>query len=475
MFDDRYQLVLQALRDGYGDTRQNFNSWLENDQRLIPIDVSANMGVYGSITIRMVNPKDAPGLFLALEAQAAKNQKLVLINRVKAGDHSVLNALEEIGVDIWQLRAALVIQKIGKVTYGSDDIGNGDLFADTYRDELRYVTEWKRWILWDGKRWAADTREAVRVKAHGLLRHIMPRLALEITEDERRAKYLRHVAASHSSSKIDNMLKEAAASMALSVADLDKDNWLFNLENGTLDCRTGTLKPHDRGDLITKISHCSYNMDAKCPLWDAFLHRIMDGRDELVSFLRRIIGYSLTGSVQEQCLFVLYGGGANGKSTLIATLHHLFGDYGQQAQSSLLMSGKNGNSGNGEDVARLLGVRAVMAIETHEGKTFDEEKVKALTGGDRICARRLYENSFEFAPTHKILLATNHKPKVRGDDWGIWRRLNPIPFDVTITEAEKDELLPDKLKAELDGIMAWAIRGLMEWHREKIKAHPTNA
>ena len=359
--------------------------------------------------------------------------------------------------------------------YGMDDVGNGELFADAYADELRYISEWKRWAYWDGKRWAVDAREAVRVRAHDLLRHVMPLVAKGIGDDDRRAKYFKHIAASHASGRIDNMVREASAIMALSVKDLDRDPWLFNCQNGTLDCRTGTLRPHDRKDLNTKISPCSFDPTATAPTWEKFLGRIFQDasgqtRTDLVSFVQRMGGYALTASVKEQCLFVLYGSGANGKSTFINALLYAMGDYGQQAQSSLLMSSGRGGNGNGEDVARLFGVRAVMAIETREGKSFDEEKVKSLTGGDRITARYLFQNSFEFEPTHKILLATNHRPTIKGTDWGIWRRLNLIPFDATIADAEKDADLVDKLKSEGDGILAWLVAGLNAWRTMGLQA-----
>jgi len=298
----------------------------------------------------------------------------------------------------------------------------------------------------------------------------MPRLALEIQEDERRAKYLKHVAASHSSSKIDNMLKEAAASMALSVADLDQDNWLFNLGNGTLDCRTGTLKPHDRGDLITKISRCAYDPAAKCPIWEKFLNRILT--PELITYLQTAMGYSMTGSVREECMLVLNGIGANGKSTLLESMLYCLGDYGQAMQPSVLLADHRQGI-NSDDIALLQGVRCAVAVETGEGGKLNCEKVKAITGGDRIAACRKFEHPFEFQPTHKIWLATNHEPKVSGADDGIWRRIHKVPFDASIAEAEKDKTLKGsdgKLVQEANGIMAWMIQGLKRWLAEGLKA-----
>lgn len=192
-----------------------------------------------------------------------------------------------------------------------------------------------------------------------------------------------------------------------------------------------------------------------------FFNRIFSNHLELVPFIQTAIGYSLTGSVEEQCLFICYGQGQNGKSTFLNAVRSCLGDYAQQAQTSLLIS--NNKVGNGEDVASLFGSRFVATIETKDGGSFDDAKVKMLTGGDRIRARNLYENSWEFSPTHKIWFATNHLPKINGADYAMERRLRLLPFDAVISDNEKDLKLWEKLQSEQDGIMAWAIDGLRAW------------
>ncbi len=348
--------------------------------------------------------------------------------------------------------------------YSPSNVGNGQLFSDTYRNELMYVSEWKRWLRWDGKRWEAVTAEVIRRHAHRLVMEVMPTIAKGITSDDDRAKYFKHIALSHQTFQLDAMLKEATAYINVKASILDANAMLFNLQNGTLDCQTGEVRPHRRDDFITKVSPCSFDPTATALTWGKFLKRILTD-DEIISYLQTAVGYSLTGSVREECLFVLWGSGANGKSTFIETMLYCLGDYGQAMSPSVLLA-DNRQGGNSDDVARLQGVRCATTVETRKGGSFNEEKVKALTGGDRIPACRKYEHPFEFDPTHKIWLATNYKPNVAAADDGIWRRMRLVPFTAAISDAEKDMTLKGKggkLAAEADGIMAWMIQGLKRW------------
>jgi putative DNA primase/helicase len=210
----------------------------------------------------------------------------------------------------------------------------------------------------------------------------------------------------------------------------------------------------------------AYHPEAECPTWDAFLWRIMGGRQNIIDFLRRAVGYSLTGMVTEQCLFFLHGTGANGKSTFIEALATMFGDYFQKAPTEMIMT-KYGQ-GVPNDVARLPGTRFVVAAEIEEGRQLAESLIKDLTGGDTVTARFLHREFFEFKSTHKLWMYGNHKPIVKGTDDGIWRRMRLIPFNVTIPEEERDANLPEALKTELDGILAWAVRGCLEWQHDGL-------
>ena len=253
---------------------------------------------------------------------------------------------------------------------------------------------------------------------------------------------------------------------------LDSDTMLFNASNGTVNLRTGQLQPHRQMDLLTKMSPVVFDPNAKAPVWEQFLFRALSGNVELVDFLQRAVGYALTGSVQEHVLFFCYGNGANGKSTFLGTLHSLLGEYAAPAPRGMLFRSK-GTERHPTELATLHGLRFVTCSEIEEGQAFDEALVKDLTGGDRISARRMNEDFWSFAPTHKLFLAGNHRPVVRGDDEGIWRRMRLIPFTVTIPESERDAMLPEKLRAELPGILAWAVRGCVAWNAGGLQAPGT--
>jgi putative DNA primase/helicase len=244
----------------------------------------------------------------------------------------------------------------------------------------------------------------------------------------------------------------------------------LNCSNGTLDLRSGKFCDHRREDLCTKIVRVDYDSTAACPLFDGFLNRIMSNNVELVSFVRRAIGYSLTGSIKEQCFFIAYGSGQNGKTTFFEPVRKLLGDYAKTADSSLLLI-KNGNSIR-NDVARLAGARFVSTSETEAGRILAEALVKQLTGGDTITSRFLYREFFEFTSQFKVFLVTNHRPQVRGVDNAIWRRIRLIPFDVTIPDEELDKDLGEKLLGELPGILAWAVRGCLEWQEKGLGMPP---
>jgi len=241
---------------------------------------------------------------------------------------------------------------------------------------------------------------------------------------------------------------------------------ILNVLNGTLDLRAGHLRPHQREDLITKLVQAGYDPAATCSRWEAFLDRIMAGNQNLIDFLRRAVGYSLTGSIREQVLFMMYGTGANGKSTFLELIRALLGDYAQQADFNTFLL--RHYEGPRNDLARLMSARFVAATEAESGRPLAEVVVKQLTGGDTIAARFLRQEFFEYKPQFKLWLAANHKPVVRGTDNAIWRRIKLIPFTVTIPEPEQDRSLSSKLKEELSGILAWAVGGCLEWQEHGL-------
>ncbi|MEC2219682.1 phage/plasmid primase, P4 family, partial [Bacillus subtilis] len=270
-----------------------------------------------------------------------------------------------------------------------------------------------------------------------------------------------------------NTILDTRPMVAVRKQELDSHKYLFNCENGVIDLKTGELLPHDRDFLFTKISSVAYQKDADCPNWKAFLESIFIDEQgqpnyEIIDFMQKAIGYSLTGDTTEQVMFFLFGNGRNGKSTFINTVQQLLGDYGRQTNSDTFIKKKNDTSIN-NDIARLDGARFVSAVESEEGQQLSESLVKQITGGEKMSARFLRQEYFEFTPEFKVFFTTNHKPIVKGSDEGIWRRIRLVPFTVTIPKEKVDKKLPQKLAAEMPGILRWAVDGCLKWQREGLK------
>jgi len=347
------------------------------------------------------------------------------------------------------------------------DLGNAERLVARHGADLRFCHPWARWLVWDGRRWAIDDAGEVKRRAKETVRAIYAEAAQAMDENERKAR-ANWAMRSESRHRLDAMIALAQSEPAIPVLpdDLDADRWLLTVGNGTLDLRTGKLRPHVRDDMITHLVEVDYDPHAQAPLWQDFLTRVMDGNDDLSAFLQRAVGYSLTGDIGERVLFFLYGCGANGKSTFLEIIRAVAGDYGLRTPTETLLAKRDGTIPN--DVARLKGARLVTAAEAEEGKRLAEALVKDLTGGDTISARFMRAEWFDFRPQCKIWLATNHKPTVWGTDKAVWDRIKLIPFTVTIPEDEQDKRLLEKLKAELTGILAWAVRGCLEWQRNGL-------
>lgn len=350
--------------------------------------------------------------------------------------------------------------------FHTTDMGNAQRLAAHYGENIRYCWPAKKWYVWDGQRWRPDSAGEIFTLAKETVRSIYAETA-QAEDDSARKTLAKHALRSESRNRLDALIALAQSEEGIPVQpeDLDSLPWIFNCANGTLDLRTSELYPPRRTDLLAKISPVSFDPNADCPLWIAFLDRIMDGHQALIQFLRRAIGYSLTGSTREQILFLLYGLGANGKSTFLETVEAMIGEYGQQADFSTFLVKKN-QEGPRNDIARLKGARFVAATEAEGGARLSEVVVKQLTGSDTVTARFLHQEFFEFKPEFKIWLATNHKPIIRGTDNAIWRRIKLIPFTVTIPSEEQDRNLPAKLREELPGILTWALMGCLEWQAE---------
>jgi len=347
------------------------------------------------------------------------------------------------------------------------DLGNAERLIDQYGDKIRFCYDNGKWYLWNKKRWVEDAEADIEIMAYRTVRVIFSEAKNEGDPAKRRelAKWAIQSEARH---RIKNMLELAKPIRTISIAQMNSDPMLLNCRNGTVDLRTGDLKPHDPGDYITKIVAADYDPRAECPAWLESLDLWTGGDAELQLYLQKMVGYALTGNTDEHALFFIFGSGNNGKSTFIETLLHLMGDYGQRTRIEALLASWNAGENANPHVARLAGARFVVASEVPEGRKINESLVKDLTGGDRVTARYLHQNPFEFAPTHKLLLVGNYKPRVAGDDLGFWRRMHVIPFNVTIPEERRrpmSEMLQMFAK-EASGILTWAVEGCLFWQAD---------
>jgi putative DNA primase/helicase len=331
-------------------------------------------------------------------------------------------------------------------------------FAEIYGGHLRYVAAWNKWLRWDGKHWQFDETLAV----FDLVRKICRRAASQCTGREAKA-----LASAKTVVAVAGLVRSDRR-LAATVDQWDIDPWLLNTPNGVVDLRTGKSRQHRPDDYMTKLTGVAPNPACPIPIWLSFLERIMAGDKELIAFLQRMAGYALTGLTQEHALFFLYGTGSNGKSTYLNAITGCAGDYHRTAAIETFVACKGEH--HPTDLAGLRGARFVTSLETEEGRPWAESKIKALTGGDKIAARFMRQDFFEFTPTFKLVIAGNHKPALRSVDEAIRRRFNLVPFTITILAAERDLTLPERLKAEWPGILAWMIDGCLDWQDRGLAA-----
>lgn len=343
------------------------------------------------------------------------------------------------------------------------DAGNGRRYVAQHKEIARYVPKLQAWLIWDGMRWEEDASLHTLALAHATARAIS-------AEDEGKPTQS-WAKQSESVGRLKAMVDLARSDATIQTAakDLDRHPEWFNVSNGTLNLRTGTLQSHNREDWLTKISLVEYDADAKCPQWENFLLWTMEGDPELVAFLQRAIGYTLTGYTGERSVFILHGEGRNGKSTLLNVVYELLGEYAWKTRSEVLMQQRNVSTGANNDVADMRGRRFIASSETPEGQKLNTALVKDLTGGETISARKLYKETFNFEPEFKLWFSTNHMPNADSTDEAIWDRLRLIPFLARVSDDEVDVALKDTLLAELPGILAWSIRGAIDWFANGLK------
>ena len=347
------------------------------------------------------------------------------------------------------------------------DLGNAERFAQDFGGQVRYVPPWRRWLVWDGLRWAEDNGGAVERLAHTMILQLYHDAA-NLKDHDEKIRLLRHAERSENNARLRALLECARVKEPIPIqpAALDTHPMRLTVANGTLDLVTGTLGPARPEDFITKRVPIMFDPGARCPRWDAFLKQVVP--DAAVrGFLQKAVGYSLTGDISEQCMFLLLGVGANGKTTFVEIVRRVLGDSAHQADVATFLDRlQQGGPRNG--VAGLCGMRFVTSSEIGENRRLNESLMKTLTGSEPISASRIYEREFEFHPTFKIWIAANHKPVIRGADEGIWRRLRLVPFTANIAPDKQDHHLREKLETELPGILAWAVQGCLAWQREGL-------
>jgi putative DNA primase/helicase len=347
-------------------------------------------------------------------------------------------------------------------TYNLTDLGNAERFAEKYRDKVRWCSVWNTWMIFNGKCWDADRTGYVDYLAKCVVRNIYNEAANEL-DDGRRKQLAKHAAASESNRAVRAMLDRAKSELPALPAEFNKHLYLLNCNNGTLDLRTGELRPHSPYDMLTRCLKTDYNPGATCEKWTGFIDSIFASDQALINFMQESLGMSLCGDTSEQCLFICHGSGSNGKTTMLETVRIIMEDYGLAANIETFSMRKN--QGIGNDVAELYGARLVTASENALGSRLNEAFIKKATGKEPLRARRLHENEFQFMPEFSIWFAVNHKPVVKDTSKGMWRRVHFIPFKVTIEGDKLDKHLGEKLLDESEGILAWLVQGCMTWHK----------
>jgi P4 family phage/plasmid primase-like protien len=344
------------------------------------------------------------------------------------------------------------------------DAGNAERFAERFKDELIYVTKWKCWLHWSGIRWERVNEkisEFAVVVARGIFNELEG-----VSDPDKQRKISAWAIVSQSAPRLDAMVKLARGKLLIEPNLLDTDTWVLNCRNGILDLKEGKLLPHEPQKFLTSLCDVKFDPEVKCPAWINFIKEITSEDEELIQYLQRLVGYCLTGETVEQAMFIFLGPGSNGKTTFLETIKFVLGEYAVKAQADSFMKKKNERINN--DIAGLAGVRLAIASEIAKGRKLDESLVKELTGGDSITARKLYSENFTFIPQFKILLGLNDVPEMEGRDNGIWRRIKLIKLDYVVPKDKIDKFLMQKLQKEASGILAWALKGCLDWQKDGL-------
>ena len=367
----------------------------------------------------------------------------------------------------------------GLLYFPLNDHGNAQRVAAIYGPSMRYCHAFKKWLLWDGRRWRVDETEQARRWARLVMVKFFAEAASRGNPDDYRSEASRlgdFASSSINARGITDMLTTLRSDpeIVIEPGELDTHPHLLNCLNGTVDLRTSAIGPHDPEHYITKLVHHGYRPEAKCERWLCFISELMSGNQKLVSYLQKAFGYSLTGCTIEKAVFVLFGDGNNGKTTLLSTFRTLIPEYATNVQVDSLMTRSEESNNVKADLADLRGARFAMTSESEQGQSLSPAKLKRITQGMGIIKSvRKYENPIEFEETHKLWLDTNRKPRIPdADDGAIFNRLHPIPFTVIVPKEKIDRDLPGKLLGEAEGILAWAVAGAKLWHEHGLNKPP---
>jgi putative DNA primase/helicase len=342
------------------------------------------------------------------------------------------------------------------------DLGNAECLEALHGDQLRYCRDGRGWLTWSGHHWKQD-RDVEAGQIYWSMMRERQQAASTIADTKRATslfEWSKKRGENNNGIKAGLEVAKMLPRFNTSIIEYDTSPWLLGVQNGVIDLQTQTCRPGQQDDMITMQANVHYDPNATCPAWRQFLIDIFNNDQELIKYIQRVVGYCLTGSTKEQKMFLLFGGGANGKSTFISTLSYMLGDYAKEAHSPMLDAHRSGDQTN--DLAMLRSVRFVTIVETESDKRLDEPRVKHLTGGDMITCRFLKREFFSYRPNFKIMMATNYLPAIRNMDVGIWRRLEAIPFTQSF-EHRMDKTLDQRLLTETSGILNWALDGLRDW------------
>ena len=330
-------------------------------------------------------------------------------------------------------------------------------FSAEFSRALKYVADWNRWMLWDGKVWKRDNT----LRVYDLIRRTIRAIGPESTDDRVRAK----LAAASTVAAIEKLARSDRRH-ALTADNWDANPWLLNTPAGIVNLETGEIGPHDPAQLMTKCTAAAAGHVEKCPQWRLFLDRVTGNDPLLEAYLKRCAGYWLTGLTTEHAMWFLYGTGRNGKGVFLNTLTRIMGDYAMTASPDTFTA--DGHGKHLTVLARLQGARLVVSQETEEGVPWAEARIKSVTGGDPITANYMRQDPFTYLPQFKLAIAGNHKPSLKSVDQAIRARLNLTPFTVTIPASERDPGLSEKLWDEAPGILAWMLEGCWDWRHSRL-------